>query len=93
MTIVLPCNIDRGAGAAQKQHQMDEDALPLMQKVTEWKRMQETCCPFTDCGLTIGSILAKRARIGARTPESNCRAANNIHPRLFQSNHASDGRK
>lgn len=51
----------------KKQHQLDEDALPLMQKLTEWKSMQETCCPFTEWGLTIGSILAELTWVGAQS--------------------------
>ena len=55
----------------KKQHQLDEDALPVMQRLPKWKRVQETCCPLTVHGLTIGSILAKLTRVGAHASEMN----------------------
>jgi hypothetical protein len=61
------------ARAPQKANQLDEDTLPLMLYLTEWKRMQDACCPFTKCVLAIGSILAKTTWVGARSSGLNTR--------------------
>lgn len=71
---VLPCPPEQRRGRRKKQRsQLDEDALPLMLYLTEWKRMQDACCPFTKCVLAIGSILAKATWVGARSSGSNTR--------------------
>lgn len=64
---------NRGAGAAKSKHQLDEDTLPLMLYLTEWKRMQDACCPSTKCVLAIGSILAKMTWVGAPSSGFNTR--------------------
>jgi hypothetical protein len=79
------------ARAPQKANQLDEDTLPLMLYLTEWKRTQDACCPFTKCVLAIGSIFSQ-GDMGRRALfRIKYEAANGIHPCLLSPNHTRDG--